>query len=410
VNIEMTGYEDREGPWKVALCGPAGVGKTMFSSTAQSPLFVFFQQEPRIKSIAGRAVPHVKIVNDFSSGVYVMTQLESLLMWLKLSEHQYDTIVIDTGDELFQAMKASRTFQNGGEFGPGDWGWIGDTYREIMLSIIDLPMNVIVTFHTKLSQDEDGTYRELLLQGSAKDEAPGWFDIVGALDTFETVDESGLSLTRRVLVTASSRSYPWVKDHSGALPGRFFLSDGIVDDFPRLLGIVRQQPETGVSHSVVAEISTSPKVEVKSGAAVPSPEDLQNRKVSAKEEAEVNRPEPEEAPLQETLQVADATVAVPAATAPTTDTIEAQKPEQPVADGGPAETEGEGIINPSTASDDTPTLDEAAGVLEEKLDAVEVFVCAECGIEVTDSDLRDLTQIRFRKYLCREHFKALTLQ
>ena len=56
-------------------------------------------------------------------------------------------------------------------------------------------------------------------------------------------------------------------------------------------------------------------------------------------------------------------------------------------------------------SEDLVTAEEAVDAVVDIMEAEEVHVCAECNEVVTDSDLRDLTQIRFRKYLCREHFK-----
>jgi hypothetical protein len=53
-------------------------------------------------------------------------------------------------------------------------------------------------------------------------------------------------------------------------------------------------------------------------------------------------------------------------------------------------------------------LDVAAALVAEELGGEEVTsqTCEVCGDQVEDSDLADLTQIRFRKYLCREHFKV----
>lgn len=408
MDIEMTGYEDRQGPWKLAVCGPPGVGKTLFASTAVNPLFAFFQQEPRIKSIADRAVPHVKLVNDFTGGATALDKLHALLLHLSFEDHDYDTFVIDTGDELFQSMKAARAFANGGEFAIGDWSWIADAYREVMLSIIDLPMNVIVTFHTKSQQDEDQTFKELMLQGQAKDEAPGWFDIVGALDTFEVVDADGNAHTKRVLLTSSSRTYPWVKDHSGALPRKFELSPGITDDFPRLLKIASELPEAGISREVIGEVKAIEVVEILTPEGIVSPDDLDAKKAEVNE---VSQPGP---------QASDTPIDQPSEEPPS-DTSEKASDhtlgvsEQEIAEAGePAQAEEESVPQEVLASDtppDTtdsssePSMQEAVDTVVEELDGEEVYVCAECNETVDDADLRDLTQIRFRKYLCREHFK-----
>ena len=92
-------------------------------------------------------MPHVKLINQYEGD-----NSESLrsgpahgpVPFLQLEEHEYETLVIDTGDELFLSMKEARRAKNGGEFGIADWGWIADAYREVIAGSIDLPMNVIV--------------------------------------------------------------------------------------------------------------------------------------------------------------------------------------------------------------------------------------------------------------------------
>jgi hypothetical protein len=61
------------------------------------------------------------------------------------------------------------------------------------------------------------------------------------------------------------------------------------------------------------------------------------------------------------------------------------------------------------AQEGVPTDEQAAAELQEQLGTEEVafnpYVCEVCGVEVNDTDLHELTQIRFQKYLCRTHFK-----
>jgi len=299
MKIEMSGSEDRQGPWKFAIAGAPGSGKTMIASTAPEPLFVFFQQEPRIKSVADRSIQHVKIVNDTPNQSYAIDQMYSLIMFLELGEHPFETLVIDTGDEFFQQMKAGRTHQNGGEFAIGDWSWIGDTYREVMLGIIDLPMHVIVTFHVKSATDEEHTYKELMLQGAPRDEAAGWFDIVGGLDTYSVIDDHGESITKRVLLTGQSRTYPWVKDHSGAIPDRFELSPHFTDDIPRLLALA--QSHDGVApREVVGEVPEVVAPVIETTSVIPSPEDLDVKKQEAHQVPDPQSEVTEAAPIDTT--------------------------------------------------------------------------------------------------------------
>jgi hypothetical protein len=406
MQIEMTGIEDRQGPWKIAVCGFAGSGKTMFGSTARNPLFVFFGENPRLKSVATRGIPHVKLSNeiglDGTLSASVQDQLHALVMHLQLQEHDYDTLVIDTGDELFHQMKAARTIKNGGEFKVGDWGWIGDTYREVILGLIDLPMNVIVNYHVKTSGDEEGgVYRELALQGAAKDEAPGWFDIVGVMDTYVVTDDDGADVTKRALVVQSSRLYPWVKDHSAALGARFEISSDFVGDFPRLLELVSAE-EGGISHEVLEEVGQeeAPTPEIRQG--IPTPEDLQEKKKDVVPEAQDVLPETEPIPPQEQE----------AAGAPEETSVSVQSSDTP----GLIEEDGASSdSDDSVAEEQEPepeqgevSVEEAVENVEEVLDGeqVEAYACAHEGCDqiVEDTDLRELSQIRFRKNLCRQHF------
>ena len=392
MNIEMTGRQDREGPWKIAIAGFPGAGKTLMASTAPKPLFVFFQDNPRLKSIADRHIPHVKMTNEQTSGGWVTVQdkLNALTMNLSLKEHDYSTLVIDTGDELFQAMKAARRAKNSGEFNVGDWGWIADAYREVVTGLIDLDMDVVILYHLKNSQDgEDGFItRELMLQGSSTNEAPGWFDVIGALDTFASANEEGDTVTKRVLLTHSSRLYPWVKDHSGALPTRYPISDNFVGDMTQLLELLHAGDDLA-EREVLEEIETAPVTETVSGAAVPTPADLQAKKTEVMAEnpdnATEKEPEPEAIPAEPE--------------APHEDESAEDGPDEPSEEtSSNAEQEGQ---------DEEPTVTDEKAEEEVilQIGAEAVHVCAVCQKEVKDTDLLELTRIRFRQDLCREHFK-----
>lgn len=409
MKVEMTGAEDRQGPWKLAVCGFAGVGKTLFASTAREPLFVFFSENPRLKSIADRRIPHVKATNDFEGGAFAQEKLESLLIHLQLQDHRYDTLVIDTGDELFQQMKAARTFQNGGEFGPGDWGWLADTYREVIGGLIDLPMNVIVLYHIKNVSNDEGTFRELMLQGAATDEAPSWFDIVGVLDTFAVDHDDGSEVTKRVLLTQNERMYPWLKDHSGVLPRRFMISDGFTDDFPRLLEMVTAVPDPAPKE-VLDDIGVGPVEEVKTGAPVPTPEDLHVKKEENAAPLTETPPvltEPQEPARQESEQDTGKEDAAPILS-PEEETLTIPDQEQPELAAEPTE------LKDATEDATALAVEELGGEVVEEIPAEKKeeaegppkIACEECGVVIEDKDILDLARIRFRKSLCREHFMA----
>ena len=63
-DVEMTGVSDYGTKVKMIVAGQAGAGKTLFSSTAPEPLYIFFREQPRIMSIANRYMPHVKVLPE----------------------------------------------------------------------------------------------------------------------------------------------------------------------------------------------------------------------------------------------------------------------------------------------------------------------------------------------------------
>ena len=366
---------------------------------------MFFGENPRLKSIALRGIAHVKLSNELGlDGKLESTaqdQLQALVMYLQLEENDYNTFILDTGDELFFQMKQARTIKNGGEFKVGDWGWIGDAYREVIMGVIDLPMNVIVNYHIKTSSDEEGMIRELSLQGAAKDDAPTWFDIVGVIDTYQVTNEDGDDVMKRALTLQSPR-YPWVKDHSGVLGNRFDISDDFIGDFPRLIELVSAEEGAAIAHEVLEEVVKEETPVPTIRQEVPSPDDLHAKKeertpdeTAVPEEAlEAEAPIP---PREEAVVVPEETpvgVSVSAVESHDGDLAEPDQ-EDPVAEAQEQTEQGE-------------ELDEAVEIVKEvfpEAEEVNVFVCAVCGEAVDDADLRDLSQIRFRKYLCRPHFR-----
>lgn len=398
MKIEMTGKEDRLDPWKYAVGGFPGSGKTLLASTAPNPLFVFFRENPRIKSIADRYVAHVKVLND--ERTTVLDKMQVLIAHLAI-ETDYETLVIDTGDELQVAMKEARRIHNGGEFGVADWGWLGDAYRELLGSLLDLPMRVIVLFHVKTSQDTDeGSFRELLLQGSVKDEAAGWFDIVGALDTFEVANDEGNIETRRVLLTHSSRLYPWLKDHSGNMPVRYELTSGFVGDI-RAIEDVLNSTEITTERTVIGELGDEKtrremdpgEVIVGSGTVV-TPAQLEAAKSA--DTPEINKAIDTVAAEMGIAEISDPVDPSDEDSTASELSSESAKPEPELDQPKLPEAE---VSEPVVSEPISPVVSEPASD-----EVPEPEVCEVCGKEAP-ADVITVSKIRFKKVLCREHFR-----
>ena len=432
MQIEMTGKEDRLSPWKYAIGGFPGSGKTLLASTAPNPLFVFFRENPRIKSIADRHIPHVKVLNDETTTV--IEKMQALAVHLEIvmaDKDQYETLVIDTGDELFNAMKEARREKNGGEWGPGDWSWLGDAYRAMMETFIDLDMRLIVNFHIKTSQEgDDVTFRELMLQGVAKDEAPGWFDVVGVLDTYEVPDEEGDLTTSRVLLTHSSRLYPWLKDHSGNMPRRWELTPNFIGDISSIEEVLNAteihserailekdvgtdkaegDPETAPANVVTPEALEEVKADVS-----PEISKALDTVTEVLEVTSISDPSPEE-PKEATVpdQPVEEAVDEPSPVVEDQTTIEehlsSEQEKKEDEESARPEVPGE---SPLESQPQTPTpvqeTPEPEPVTTESIKEEEKptpQVCEVCGEEAPD-DVVTVSKIRMKKVLCREHFRA----
>lgn len=456
-NIEMTGAEDYQRTVKAAICGYPGAGKTLFASTAPQVFFVFFRDQPRIMSIADRYMPHTKLVNKYDESGRLETPiwetLAEVIEYLRSGKGDYKSVCIDTGDELFQAMKEGRKAANRGKFAIQDWGWIGDMYREIINGVIDLPMNVIINYHLKTTQEgEDGeVIREIALQGQAKDEVAGWFDIVGVIDSWEEDTDDG-KVVHRGILTDTTPKYPFVKDHSGKLPRVFELSENFVGDFARMSDLIYADiPASGHETLEVVEVEKAepkPKAKTSAETGVPTPEEVAKKKGAPKSEAEdtteagVADGEDEdpdgkggttEGEDTQTEGKSEEGEASPDSETETSEQVdEADSEEESATEESGTASGGEDEDSPAG---DGPTADEATATLEKELGATVVEATCEveedgekCGnplikgktdqmgepvvdketgeiIMVPDRDLMDLTKIRFRKYMCREHFK-----
>lgn len=394
IEVSLTGIEDRQTPWKYLIAGAPGSGKTALASTASNPWFLFFAKEPRLKSIADRSIPHSKIVNQVEDGALVRGVEEQIIqVLLHLRENpEYDTLVFDTLDEYQMRLKEERRLRNGGEWSVNDWNWLSDTFRESVQAFIDLPMRIIANVHVKSVHDGDHSHKELLLQGPASDEAPGWFDVVGALDTYQLVNDSGETITKRVLLSAGSRKYPWLKDHSYQLPHRFELSDNFVGDFTELEKIITGGTFADAHREVIAVIEPEDGVPNESDIRVVTPDMLDAQKAvnteTLREASDEQKNEFDVTPFDEKGYVQ---TTPPPSPAPPPD-----KPEEiPISEA----SEGD------ASSEQPDPMEAAEELIEKEIGTVKGNFCVECGEEV-DDNMVEISQLRYRKVLCRPHYKT----
>lgn len=388
---------------KMAVCGYAGAGKTLFASTAPDPLFIFFRENPRIKSIANRHLPHVRLTNDVDeagAGPTVLERIRAIHTSLLMQDTpKYKTVVIDTGDELYQALKEGRRMQQGGEWNINDWGWLADVYREIINGFIDLPVHLIVLYHLRTGQEDGVIYRELALQGATKDEAPGWFDMVTVLESAEGRNDDGEPITRRFMKAQPDRFSLFLKDHYNALPALFPLSETFVGDFDRVWKLASDPDATpGSSREVLDQIEDEIPEPVKptEKVPVPSPEQLAAKKDEGTEapiQGELPKLPTQPAPSKEVTTeqaVAEAPIIVNPADPPTPGAMK-ELGDRLIADLAGTDPMKQAVQN---------VTDVLNGTLENQ-----PLTCVTCKEEVS-GDIADLSRLRFKQVFCKEHFKA----
>lgn len=167
-------------PRKVVLHGVAGIGKSTWAAGAPAPLFV--QTEEGSEDIGVDRLPMRRTLNELQQ------DLRSVL----LDDHNYRTLVIDTGDGVETLIHTSVVTSAGSEsiagiaYGRGYDAAVLDLRKILFVldKIRDVRgMTVIVLCHTRISRFEDPSndaYDRYSLQmhHKAASEVMGWADEV----------------------------------------------------------------------------------------------------------------------------------------------------------------------------------------------------------------------------------------
>lgn len=177
--FKKTGDADYPRYLKVMVMGPPKSGKTTFVSTA--PNVVVAACEAGLMSIAHKNIGYVDI-DEYAKidTLYTLLKDESLRKKVaaQLGLPQVETVAIDTLDAFQETVKkeilreARRT-----EMQQADWGKLKERMASILKAFCTLPMNVIFTVHSDVTQDEES--RQIyapMLQGSIKNDVAGYVD------------------------------------------------------------------------------------------------------------------------------------------------------------------------------------------------------------------------------------------
>jgi len=208
---------------KMLIYGQAGVGKTVFASTAPKPLFVVC--DTGTLSIKDKKIDKVN-VETFDDVMDVYSQLKSGAF------PQYQTVVLDTlGNIQKKSMDAILAKNSHSQATIADWQLNIEQIRKLVRVFRELPMNVIIICHEMFVSDEStGEIIRIspMLQGkSLPNEVSAYMDIVGYIVAKEKGSEeakkgvevqqnmNNVEIQRMIRVQPSAR-IP-VKDHSGKL-------------------------------------------------------------------------------------------------------------------------------------------------------------------------------------------------
>lgn len=332
---------------KLLILGPPGAGKTLLASTFPKPLYV--DMEGRLLSIRDRDCRRTRVTS--------LEKLEEVKAALDQRREVRErllgpvgTVVLDTVDELARIIIKERLVAEKVEaMRQQDWGYLGDTLRDILRGFRNLAdLHVVFNCHLKMVTDEDSgrSWMRPDIQGSVGNEIPAYTDEVLLLRALPTVNPAtGERTITRHLQTYPDKMHEWIKDHSGTLPMEFPVN--FTDDYQRLAALI-----------FGAAAHTAPP------------------------------------PLEVEPTAAQVPVEQPAATPPsqTAEPVEAPTPEpdtKPSSVGVPEEeTETETPVTPP-ATEEPP-----------------VYFCADCKEEISNPEIAEVAQIRYGVPLCRADFRA----
>lgn len=358
IKVQRTGAQDYGRYIKALICGNPGAGKTLISSTFPNPIYA--SAEGGLMSIADRNIPYVKVESshDLLAIKHAVDQVPSVRQ--ELLGFPVDTVVIDTIDEVQKILIRERLEETKKDsMTLPDWGWLGEQMQAIIRGFRNLDLNVVFTCHMKETQDNDSgrVWFEPGLQGAISKQISAYVDLALWLRNqtrTKVIDNATAVVQERQLVTRPDIAHDWVKDRSGKLPPEIDVN--FVDDYQRLHDLIFANIvlEEGASVEVAA-----PTTVVDS----PAPPEAKEPDPVAAPEGGQAAPEPSSTP-------AETPVSVP---------------------------NGKAVQRETALAEDVETV--LTPPKEQK-------TCTECGEPVSD-DQADLSKIRFRRVLCREHHVAM---
>lgn len=177
--FRRTGDADYPRHLKMMVMGPPKSGKTTFVSTA--PNVIVASCEAGLMSIAHKNIGYVDI-DEYAKIDTLHQLLRDDAMRKKIAQQvglpKIETVAIDTLDALQEIIKKEILRENRRtEMQQADWGKLKERMAAILKAFCALPINVIFTVHSDVSQDENNKQIYApMLQGSIKNDVAGYVD------------------------------------------------------------------------------------------------------------------------------------------------------------------------------------------------------------------------------------------
>ncbi len=368
LNVRTTGSQDYQKYIKMLVCGGAGLGKTLMSSTAPNVLYA--SAEGGMMSVAEKNLPVMDITKTSQIQELIVALDQVPKVRAKIIGHPIDTVVIDTIDEVARIFVAERIESEKKEsMAIQDWGWLGDQLRGMIRSLRNLEMNVIFTSHLKSTEDAETSrmFFKPAIQGAMGDEIAAYVDLavlLTARPVMRVVNGENVRTVVRTMQTYPDVHHPWIKDRSGKLPMEFPIN--FKDDFARLQGYIYGDAPVKADEPQAPVVVSEPVKPVKAPEAKQTVATPQTKPEPVET---VSLPQPE-------LMVEPEVVK--------TDPVEIVVPE-------PME-----IISESETSNNG----------QEPAKREDWQTCQECEGLIDNRDIADLSFIRFKTRMCRVCFTA----
>lgn len=441
LTIRRTGASEYGKYLKLLICGDPGAGKTRSASTYPKPLIASIGAN--LMSVADREVPFAEITSS-QDLLHLRHTLDNtpedraLLLGVEV-----ETVIIDTFDHYQQVLIAERKRdEHKDTFAPADFGWLNDELRAVLRGFRNLPMHVVFHLHLKVSEDmqTNQMYFRPSLQGALGDEVSAYVDVALAFKSGNTTvigaDGNPQRVITRYAQTYRDAQHPWIRDNSGQLPPE--LEINFEDDFQRIYDgvfgglalpasstvhevnegavVAARQARLEASLAVAAPPAAPPVADAappapaqapaapakKAAAKKAAPPAAPKRQVADAEAVAAGKPKEDVASTPEPVADVVEEIVEEVATAAVEADLVGEDPEEAAAAALEAELTAE--LESALTGDTEPAANghKPEAVIPTEVAANELPPCADCGGVIETEDQADLSQIRFRRKLCRD--------